>query len=977
MSSITVSSLLGDLSRYTSNPEAGVRVALSALTAVNNGTVEFLDATNPFVQALEVSVVNTAMFLQQNAALHRRLHPKAATDMADLHLHMADTDYVNIFALPTTAIFYMVIQESELLNAMIEDAATGISQVTIPRNSIFYAADIPFSLQYPIHIRQLQHGGLQAVFDATQSSPLQNLDTNVLPLETVTDATGVKYIKFSFLATQFDILTRTTDVNSTGGFTTKIAFDDEFYYCRVYRQDGNGRWVEMQTTFTEMVYDVDTPTAVLSVDKNTLTCTIPVVYVTTNQVRGKVRIDIYKTKGNISMYMGDYQPSDFKAKWLHIDPIDASLEVAAMSKLRNYLIWSQDTAIGGRSALPFDEVRARVLTNSIGPRQIPITPAQIQTSLVDAGYDIVKNVDTYTGRALWAAKALPNPGGANTYTPASASMLRLVGTMQAMKQGYGVTSHATGLTVTSSALLNTNNGKTTLMSTAQYNQLTTKPLSEQATLLNDGDYSFTPFYYVLDDTTDAFLVRPYFLDYPSIQSRSFVKENATTGLQVSIGSSSIAKTTTGYRLVLTTTSNDAYQELEDNKVSCQLAFTSNAQNGVAFYTGIQELRVDDAGERTFVFNIHTDYDINTDHRMNLTGFEVDGLTKIPRADLTQVFSIYFSTTTPMPNTYSTSSIDSQIGINYLPAGSIGITVERLKIQFGAYLNTLWNSYRSFASEIDYQTYDADVPAVYEEDVYEKDIVTGSIFSFNTDGTLRYNLLHAAGDVRRDAQGNVIYAYRAGDPVVDAQTGKPQPLTNYNAKLKRSLDLFVIDAVYSFANDTITTSYLKSIKTALLSWLTDDLVELNKQALERTEISFYPKTTKGVISVKTGNNVQESIEAAQSLTVTYYVTDDVYTNPPLLATIETSTIKAIGAYFAANTTVSSSGVLKVLRDLGRDDIVDVNVDGLAGRTGDVVLTVMDSSTRLSVGKVLSVQANSQLAVKDDLSVNFIIHNKFSY
>lgn len=976
MSEVTLSTYLGSLDRYATNPEAGLRVMFEAVDQMNNGKISIMDATNPFVQSLELSAANLALFLQENGARHRRLYPKSATTMADLYLHMSDTDFVNMFALPTKATFYMLIQETELLNAMVYDAATGISQITIPRNSIFYAADIPFSLQYPIHIRQLQHGGLQAVFDATKTSPLQTLDTNVLPMETVTDATGVRYQRFSFEASQFDIISRTTDVNSTGGFTIKVPFDDEFYYCRVYRQDTSGNWVEMETTYTEMVYDAETPTAVLMVDSGYLTCTIPVVYVTNDLVRGKVRVDIYKTKGNVSLYMGDYQPSDFKAKWLYLDTADATPEVAALSKLRNYLIWSQDTAIGGRSALSFEEVRTRMLNNTVGAQQIPITPAQIETALNDSGYDIVKNVDTYTGRAMWAAKALPNPSAANSYTPAAASMLRLVGTMDAVAQGYGVTTHSTGLTVTSDALLNTSSGKTTLLSTAQYNQLRAKPLAEQAVMLNDGDYSFTPFYYVMDKTADAFVVRPYFLDYPAIDTRSFVKENATTGLQVSIASSTISKTTTGYRLVLVTSSNASYKAAEDNKVACQLAFSSSAQSGVGYLTGTQMTRADETDERTFVFDIPTEYDIDANHQMVLTSFSTDN-NKVPRADLTQVFNVYFTTSEAMPSTYASSSMDSQIGVNFLPAGSVGLTAEKLKIKFGNYLGTLWNSYRSFASEIDYQTYPNDVPAVYSEDVYEKDTVTGAIFTVDTAGNLVYNKLHSAGDIRKDASGNVVYAHRAGDPVLDVDTGKPIPLTNYSTKIKRAMDLFVIDAVYSFANDTITSKYLTSIKTALLSWLTDDLVELNKKALERTTISFYPKTSKGVISVKTGNNVQESIEAAQSLAVTYYVTSDVYENATLLSVIETTTIKAIGSYFASNTTVSTSGMQDVLRKVAGDDIVDVSVEGLANRTGDTVLTVMDSSTRLSIGKILSVQANNQLAVKDDLSVNFIIHDKKSY
>lgn len=982
-SSITISSLLGDISQYNTNPAALSKLMMRSLSLIRGGDIEVVDASNAFVFCLEASVVNTAAFIEANQALNRKQYPVASTTYDDLYLHMSDTDFVNMFAIPTTARFNLMFQKSQLINALVLDYTTGISQVVIPRNSVFYASGIPFSIQYPISIRQLQHGGLQAVYLADKPSPLQTLTTNVLDLEEITDPSGVEYVRFSFDTQQFNVVSYINDVNSTGGFKSVVPFTEQFYYCRVYMQDVSGQWIEINTTYTEQVYDPAVPTAVLQVNGQNLICTIPVVYITTNTIRGKIRIDVYQTKGVLSLFMGNYKLTDFSATWLYIDTNDATSEVAAVSKLNNLAIWSTDTTIGGRNSLNFTDTKSRIILNSIGPRQIPITPAQIQAMLTDDGYVVVKNIDSITERAYWATKDLPSPTQANLntnnmYTSASATILSLVSTIEQDAAAHGVNTHSTGLTITSSALLQTTNGKTGLVSNTQYNQLSSLSLTELAKALNTGAYSFTPFYYVLDTTTEVFYVRPYFLDKPKISSRSFIQENATTGLQVSIDANyAISKTSTGYRLTISTKSNAAYQDLQDSQVFCQLMFVSDKQVSPAYMLGTQQVRANDQGEQTFVFDISTNYDIDSDNFMSMTSFAVAGTTVIPRCSLKQSFKVIFGTTESMPSTFSQSAIDADLGWFQLSSGAKGITLEELELEFGSALPTLWNSYRSYAAEINYQTYPADVPAVYDKDIYAHNPTTGSIFAVNGAGDLVYTKLHSVGEIVKDSSNHTVYAHRAGDPVLDPVTQLPVPLTNYETKLKRSIDVFAIDAVYSFANDPITTSYMDYVKNALLSWLTNDLVSLNTKALEKTNIYFYPKITKGYVNVLINNNLQQSVEAAQVLTVDIYVTKDKYLNGALLASLQATTIQTLGSYLSNNSTVSTAGGQDAVMAAYGNDVTSVNISGLVGYAGNVVVTVLDSSSRLSLAKELVVQANNQMAVKENMIINFIVHDSQTF
>lgn len=972
---VSITSLIGDIANYVVNPAPIQRRMMQALRQIRNGEVNVVDAGNAFVNALELTAVNTAAAVQEAQALTRKLYPAAATSMTDLYLHMSDTDFVNAWALPTIAKFTIIMDKAQLINALVPNLATGISQVTIPRNSVFYAAEVPFSIQYPINIRQLQHGGLQAVYDASVTSPLQNLSTNVLPIQEVVGADHNTYIQFSFETQQFDIISVQNDVNSTGGFSTSVAFKEQFYYCRVYRQNTAGKWVEMPTTYTQEVYDITTPTAFLQVIDQEVVCKIPVVYVTTGQVRGKIRIDVYQTKGPMSFYMGNYQVSDFSASFKYYDAADGTPQTAALQSITNMVAYSHDITTGGRNALAFTELQQRVISNSVGPRQIPITPAQIQNLITDDGYTIVKNVDTVTNRQLLATKALPSPQSVNeqdtnTYTPAPASIITLVSSLAQNELAYGVTTHTTGVTIGSQALMYTKNGKTTLLSSAQHNQLTALSLTDQAKAFNAGGYSTSPFYYVLDDTQEEFAVRPYFLDLPSLPYHTFIQENATTGFQVSIGDNySIAKSSTGYQLVITTTSNQAYQDLLDTQVFCQIAFP--AGTGTAYMLGVQQARTNNQGERTFVFNISTLYDIDASDKIALTSFSVFGSSSPPRCDLEQTVYVYFGTTATMPSSFAATTIDSLLGTFQLGQNAVGITHENLDVKFGSALPTLWNRYRSFANTITYRTYAADVPAIYDKDVYAADPVTGALFTI-TNGAAVFNLLHRKGEPVLDSAGNPTFAHRKGEPVLDPETGQPLPIPNYQTLLQRSVDIFAINAIYSFANDAITSAYVSFVKESLYAWLTQDLATLNQQVLENTTISFYPQVTQGVVNVLLNNNTQTTINADQSLILTLYLSPEKMSNTSLKNALGTASISAIGRYFANNTIVSKSGLMDALKQAYAGDVLDFSVSGLAGQTEDVVITILDNSAQLSIGKSLFVQSNRQLAVKENLTVNFLLH-----
>ena len=967
---ITVASRLGNIEQYKYNPAKMQRAALETLRTLTDGEIDVVDATNPFVFCMETTAVNTAAFMQHAEALHRRQYPVAATTAEDLYLHMSDKDYIGRFALPARALFTLMFSKTELLAALVLDPLTGIRKITIPRNTVFTVADTAFSLQYPVDVRELAHGGLQAVYDNSTSSPLQTLSTNMVELSEVYDPNGMCYLKLSLEAHQFTIATKYNDVNAASGFKTTIALTDAFYHVRVYTQQADMSWTEIQTTHTQQIYDPATPTAIIKVLESRVQVVVPVIYTSTGQVRNKLRVDVYETKGALSMLLGNYKLEDFSVMWKTIDAADANVYVAPLRAIKTMAVYSESAIASGRPALTLEELRQRVIANSVGAQLLPITNVQLQSSLADSGYEIVKNVDTVTNRIFLATKPMPKPVDERLITAAASSVATVLLSFNEAQSAYGVNIHAQSITLTPSTLYENINGVTRLVRKSAYAALMAVSSAQLCLEVNARNYLYSPFHYVLDASEGSFDVRPYYLDTPQILSKSFEKENAASGLQVSVDSTYvIVRTSAGYRLTLSTRSNPDFKALTDSQVFAQLRFQAQGAPNPAYLLGVQRARAV-TDERVYDFDMATTFDLDAAHTLDQSSFTSSPALPAPRSDLLQAMSVLFCTTAPLASALLPTEIDEALGRFQLPTGAVGLTNETLSIRFGFALTTLWAQGRSVVASVPYATYVTDVPRLYTQDVYALDALDGSAFTVDADGTLKWNVLHAKNDPVLDAAGKATYAHRSGDPMLDAE-GNPVPKAGYLGEMVRHVDITAIEGAYRFATDSVATEYCKLIDASLLNWLTEDLARLNANLLDQTKIYFYPKVNQGSVRVMTGSGLESKIPAGQSFAVTLHVPASTYSNALLLTAIKKTTVRTIDAAIKGLTTAVSA-IEQALRVQYGADVIDVQLTGLGGAENIPTLTVLDVSNRLSIRKRLITLPDEQLIVEEDIDIVFIRH-----
>src|SRR5690606_6909899 len=86
---------------------------------------------------------------------------------------------------------------------------------------------------------------------------------------------------------------------------------------------------------------------------------------------------------------------------------------------------------------------------------------------------------------------------------------------------------------------------------------------------NSNRYLYSPFHYVWDASGTNFDCRGYYLDNPVIESRSFIEENDTVGLEVRTGSYQIVRNEDGYVLRVITKSGDLFKALNDSQITVQ------------------------------------------------------------------------------------------------------------------------------------------------------------------------------------------------------------------------------------------------------------------------------------------------------------------------------------------------------------------------------------------------------------------------
>lgn len=752
------SDLIPQIDLIRANPIVMQRMWLQRHEAVTGGEKRIVDPTTPFSFLMESSCANASAGMLRNETLNRKQYPSVAISDEDLYLHMSDRDYLNRFSSPAGATFsILLLLEDVKSKAVLVPNTGGVKKMTIPRHTEFTVADISFTMQYPIEIRVQPHGGLIVTYDTTQQSPLYTRESNSVDWY-VTALGADKYLRLNIPVTQFAIQSVTAQMNAIVGFTKSYTFTDNFYYCRAFHRANGGAWVEIKTTHTDQVYDPMTPTVALKVVGQRLIVNIPQIYFNNTDVeqriRDVVRIDIYTTKGPMSKALTNYLPDQFTAKWTDLDEDDNRIYSAPLDTFSGLSIFSADTALGGTAAISFEELRDRVVNRRLSSKSFPITNAQLETVLKDLGYELVVNVDNITNRQFLATREIPLPDNKATYTGAGCTIQTLQKKMSELSPLPTVADNGSRITIKPSTVFRNTNGVLSIVDNAVVQgwldpNITT--LEQLAAIVNNDDLLYTPFYYVLDASGNHFDVRPYRLDKPEVLSKYFQNENENMNIEASTIGFELVQGINGYIFFVELKKTPGITALPIGQLKVQLSYKPTETGERVFFEGTY-LPQTDADRRIFMFELNTNYDINSKHELILTD------SSTPTA-LRNTFDLAIIALDYAPLGAGPTDVDTVVDATAYPLATtvIGISHERFQLKFGDYLENLWVRSRSFVDNLTFDTYPEDVLATYQSNVFERDIYGNVVLVWNiTTLEYEYNVLHWAGEPVLNVAGEAAY-----------------------------------------------------------------------------------------------------------------------------------------------------------------------------------------------------------------------------
>lgn len=947
------------------NPALLTKAAIETVEAITDGKAMIMDATSPFVLQLEMAAALAAGCVQENIATLRKQYAILAQTEDDLYMHMSDADYVDRFAspvLPASFTFCVLVQD--LIREAIYDSSEGAYKLILPRDSDIVVDGCAFTLLYPVVIRYFDNQMLQVSYDTSIVNPVYGLKTSLIESKIRIGTEKEEWVFFNVQALQVKVSPEHTTIDKTYAFDKTIDLVDSFYYARVFFKNNNtsNKWVEMLTTHTDQVFDIKKPTAVLKVSSTQLNVRIPVIYTTNELVSGSVRIDVYTTKGDISLNMQNFTQDAFSVTLKAIDEDqDVSVYSEAMSNVSFYA-YSIDYATGGKDAVDFDVLREQVIHNATGPVDIPITNIRLETDAKQNGFTIVKNVDVLTNRIFLAIKKLPVPTQSKLVTPANIGMITYSTDLLGLAGHYKAVDNGNRATLLSKAIWLSENGIVSLLTKLQYDALYALGQTAMVSAINSAQYFYTPFYYVLDASGDEFEVRSYALDQPYAKDQNFIRINQTLQLGVNTSSYRLDKVDTGYVLKIVTKSSNIYKALNDNEVGVQLAFYPYGQKTHAYINGTME-GLDEDGNRIFAFAINTNHDFTTADLFCITNAQVEGITDYQAwiSLETEFKLLHYSMS--VSDTFIPDATDALIGKFLLPNGVVGNVHEELVLHFGDSLDNLWRRSRSSMTNVVYKTHTENIPLLFTEDVFDYG-TDGRPFQV-VNGELVYRYLHRKGDPILDGNGDPVMKYKFGDVVLD-ELG--QPVTETSITVGRRLDLLVVDGRYIFGDDAATVAYRKELETLLADWIVNDLAVIEGKLLDQTELYFYPETSVGEVEVYTENGEVANISADQSFSLTLFVSKAVKENDSIRGKLNRATISLLDSYVGEQV-VNMTEVTEALRKLYGATVPAFTVSGLGGSNNYQLLKVVSNKDRLCLKKRLAIQADKTLIVEDDITIEY--------
>lgn len=950
-------------------------LVVDMLEASLENEISIEDPGTPAMKLLEMAVMLSTAAIRNDEVLDRKSYPYMALDEVDLFSHMADKDYLDMFAVPGDSVFKLYFSRSEIVSRAVDVGTSTVRKLTIPKHTRIVAGGIPFTMQYPIDFLVKRNGALDIVFDLSQESPLQHLSTNkvdwrVIQINGINEDEGLMdIVEIDVPVKQMLQTSYYATISTASVFKKKVTFVNKFCSVRAYLKGQNNVWTEIRTTYNEQTFDILHPTLLLKVVGDELTYELPYIYLLGTLSGREIRVDVYTTNGKYDANLAELDSRQLSVEFIDLDNDGMGKFTSPMSLLDTRDVRNMGYVSGGRDAPDFRRRRESVINNNIGEIKLPVTGGQLDTAIRRLGFDSALAIDDITRRTYIASRRYPGITG-NESISIDAGVVTLRSSFNELVSQANVHDNTTGITLLPDILYRKNLNGLSIVPQEELSVLDGMDSDTLVNRLNQNNYLWSPFHYVLDIEDNKFKSTAYLMTTPEVEYTSYLGSNEESGLLVMTGMSrSVTYSKDGYKIRIVADGSSAFRDIHDKDVSVQLMINDRSVYGYMNGTIVGR---NDNDQLIVEFFIKTNWDMKGE-TIDLSGFTTrNGSTLYAMADLDPKFELIWSARLGATDDVVQGSLDGTVGSHLLDGQYAGIYHEILAIRLGHRLDLLWTGARMVTGDRSPKRYTEDVYLKYgprDMSRYEIDPVTGLPVARVVDGKTQLVVLHEVGEIVKDAStGEPIVLHRKGDVII-GDNGEIEYESDRSTRWWADLTLF--DARFKFASTDEIVSYNRYISNLSVSWSNRVLDDLNKTALERTKIFFSPKNSIDEITVLADDSAELRIRPEQSLTVNLFVLKEVYQDYLLRASVEETVVQDVYEAISQEV-ISISNLEEEIMKAMPNGVVGIEISGLGGYNNYTTVTVVDGRNRLSIAKELFVDSDNKLGIRNNIRTIFRLH-----
>lgn len=909
---------------------------------MSNGVVS-REYTTPFHMLLESSRTLAKDSLLASQSIIRRKLPSLATSSSDIYLHIHNDLKDNMFAIPGTAPIVFYINVIDLKQFGIKE--NNSYKMSIPASSIIEVRGVTFTLLNDIEITLKDNGNI-TVEQINNDLDIAVNDIGILNSALYTDSEGVEWIIFetnvkNIIKTSYNI-----PITISNNFRKSIAITKK--YSTVYVSYTNGETKPMKVSYSDEYLNEKEPTAIISLETNSITIYVPDIYLLDRTVTGILNIDVYETDGDTYLPLNQLVVTDYIVTLYNT----GKSQYTAVSSNITIATNSRGILNNGVDNMTFDELKSAVVNSTLGDIDLPITDLQIKRKAKMSGYELDLVKDTLFNRLYIASKSLPEPDSTLIHSKPDLYFNRTTINLDSDMYNNFVSIYDDIFIINKDSIFKyDNNGNIFLLSNEESNALKNMTKSGRIEYLKNNKLFYTPFTYVVKYDENLTSTEVYYLK-PTMDNIRILNKNFNILQKVNTDAYQINKTESGYQILSTIKYNDELAKTDMTKLKARIVFNLYGSTSKLYFDSFYNTTT---GQ--FEFNIVTGYLYdNVINLENGSSVLVDRNVELS----TKAYIYIYSTDTVIVDSekYLTSEFgktNEEITI---------LTKESISISFGKRLDYLYNSIYNLYTSRKYKRHQFDVPLVYKEDVYET-YENGLTFQTEVQPSGKVNLtstlLHKKGDTVLDENGNVVYKYKTGDIILDSNE---QPIIDLYGGITRILNIMMMEYEYKIAETESYKIYNNLVMDIVYNMCYNDMTMLNGTTLENTIIKY--RSFRNIESVNVDiNNVNFKLDYNIKPIVTLYINkENEISSSTIIEDYKSKCGKIISKHLNENVIVLRSIKDEIMSLLG-SSIKAISITNIDPNNNEVINII--GNNRFTIDKKLETNEANLYTVKYNMEL----------